>query len=74
MVSLLAYQFEALYTLTDMLKSRGIIEDDDMHAFWSIRPLEARKESTEKAHQIYATLAEAVGINPEEVGIGPSQQ
>jgi hypothetical protein len=73
MISVLALQMEAIHALTDALKSRGILEADDLHAFWSIRPLEAKRETMEKAHQVYWILAKKLGIDDEGLETPPSQ-
>ena len=72
MIGILASQLEAMYALIDILKSRGVADADDFKAFWEIRPPEARKETVERAHRIYAILAENVGIDTRALGIAPT--
>jgi hypothetical protein len=73
MIGILASQLEAIHSLADLLKSRGIVDEGDLHAFWSIRPREVRKETVEKAQQIYFHVAKAAGIYLEELDNPPVQ-
>jgi hypothetical protein len=74
MIALLAVQLESNRALADVLKSRGILDDDDdLRAFALSRPLEARKESVETARQLYASVAKACGIDTETLGLDPTQ-
>jgi hypothetical protein len=74
MIALLAVQIESNRALADVLKSRGILDDDDdLRAFALSRPLEARKDSVDTARQLYANLAKVCGIDTETLGIAPAQ-
>lgn len=72
MIGILASQLESIYVLAEVLKSRGIMDDDDLHAFWSIRPHAARKDAVERAHRLYYVLAETVGIDTAAEGLSPT--
>ncbi len=65
MIAVLATQVEALHSLDDALKSRGVLDADDLHAFSQIRSPEAQKQSMERARQMYAVMARTVGIDLE---------
>jgi hypothetical protein len=74
MIGLLAVQLESNRALVDVLKSRGILDDDnDLRAFALSRPPEARKESVDAARRLYASVAKACGIDTEILGIDPAQ-
>jgi len=70
MIALLAVQIESNRALADVLKSRGILDDDDdLRAFALSRPLEAQKDSVDTAHQMYSSLAKVCGIRS-QFGMG----
>ena len=69
MIGILAAQLETIQALAQILESRGIINDDDLRAFLSIRNASERKEMTEKARLIYASVARKVGIDTAKAGI-----
>jgi len=69
MISILATQLEVIQALAQILESRGLMTDDDLHAFLAIRSVSERSEMTEKARLIYASLAKRAGIDIEEAGI-----
>ena len=74
MIALLAIQLESNRALADVLKSRGILDDDDdLRAFALSRPLEARKESVETARLLYVRVAKACGIDTQALGLDPAQ-
>jgi hypothetical protein len=63
MMGMFAVQMEALHTMADALKSRGILEGDDLHAFWNVRPHTDRTETVERVHKAYAEIAKQFGID-----------
>ena len=69
MIGVLAAQLEVIQALAQILESRAIINADDLQAFLSIRNASERKEMTEKARLIYASVAQRVGIDTAEAGI-----
>jgi hypothetical protein len=74
MIGLLAMLLESNRALADVLKSRGVLEDDDdLRAFALSRPHEARQESVRTAQQLYANVAKACGIDVEALGLHPTQ-
>jgi hypothetical protein len=69
MIGILAIQLETIQALAQILESRGILNDDDLRAFLSIRNASERKEMTEKARLIYASVAQRAGIDTAKAGI-----
>ncbi len=69
MIGILAVQLETIQALAQILESRGILNDDDLRAFLSIRNASERKEMTEKARLIYASVAQRTGIDIAKEGI-----
>jgi hypothetical protein len=63
MMGILGAQMETTYTLMELLKSRGIIEGDDLKAFFAIRTQATREETMNRAHELYALIAKQVGID-----------
>jgi hypothetical protein len=63
MIGLLAMQLELVQALAQILESRDILSQDDVNAFLAIRTPSERKEMTEKARLIYASIAQKVGID-----------
>jgi len=58
--------------MMDVLKSRGILEKDDLHAFSQIRQPEENRQSWKRAEQIYFLMAKTVGIDLAAEGLYPS--
>jgi hypothetical protein len=73
LIGIIAAQIEALHSLMDVLKSRGIIDEDDLHAFSQIRQPETHRETMKRAEQIYSLIAKTVGIDPEADRLLPSR-
>ena len=63
MIGILATQLELVQALAQILESQNILTQDDLQAFLAIRSVSERKEMTEKARQIYASVARRAGID-----------
>ena len=69
MIGVLTLNMELWNAFQKILESRGIIGDDDVKAFLSIRTLPERNEMAEKARAAYAKMARDAGIDPVQAGI-----
>jgi len=69
MIGVLATQLELVQALAQILESRNILTQDDVHAFLAIRTPSERKEMADKAHRIYASVAQRAGIDTAAAGI-----
>jgi hypothetical protein len=69
MIGILALQLETIQALAQILESQGILKEDDLSAFLSIRTSSERKEMTAKARLIYASVARKAGIDIAKEGI-----
>ena len=69
MIGILAIELELVQALAQILESRNILTNDDLHAFLAIRSASERKEMSDKARQIYASVAQRAGIDTATAGI-----
>jgi hypothetical protein len=63
MVTMFGMFLEAQNSLIDALKSRGVLEGDDMIAFWSIRREDLKIETMERARKLYSLFAGELGVD-----------
>jgi hypothetical protein len=62
-VTMFGMFLEAQNSLIDALKSRGILEGDDMIAFWSIRRQDVKADTMERARSLYAMFAKELRVD-----------
>jgi hypothetical protein len=69
MIGILATQLELVQALAQILESRNILTQDDVHAFLAIRTPSEREEMADKARRIYTSVAQRAGIDTAAAGI-----
>jgi hypothetical protein len=71
MIGLFAQTLEVVQALAQVLESRELMTQDDLHAFLAIRSPSEKSAMYEKARLIYDSIAKKAGIDIREVGTAP---